>query len=178
MIIIGATARQSGKTELASCIINKFCKKEKITGIKITTLHKGDASFHRMMNLPLNENFIIEKSTVQGKNKSTDRMLSAGAIETYWVHSKAEFLNDALQQLLPLIDKNSFMVCESNSLRKIAEPDVFIMIRNLNSEIKNSVSDILELADFTVNFNGKEFINFDISMIAIDNGKFTIDNGK
>jgi len=178
MIMIGATARQSGKTELASCIINKFCKKEKIIGIKVTTLHEDDASFHRSMNLPLDKNFIIEKSTVQGKNKSTDRMLAAGASETYWVHSKAEFLNDAMQQLLPMIDKNSFMVCESNSLRKIAEPDVFIMIKNLNSEIKDSIRYILELADFTVDFNGKDFFNFDISMIAIDNGKFTIDNGK
>jgi len=174
MIMIGATARQSGKTELASCIIKKFCKKEKITGIKVTTLHEDDASFHRSMNLPSDEKFIIEKSTIQGKNKSTDRMFVAGAIETYWVHSKAGFLNDALQQLLPLIDKNSFMVCESNSLRKIAKPDVFIMIKNLNDNIKNSVSDILEFADLTVNFNGKERIDFDLNILKIDNGKWII----
>jgi hypothetical protein len=172
--MIGATARQSGKTELASCIIKKFCNKEKITGIKVTTLHEGDTSFHRSMNLPLNEKFIIEKSTLQGKNKSTDRMLVAGATETYWVHSKAGFLNDALQQLLTLIDKNSFIVCESNSLRKFVEPDIFIMIKNLNNSIKNSVSDILEFADFTVNFNGKEFVNFDLNILKIENGKWIL----
>ena len=172
--MIGATARQSGKTELASIIINKFCRRGKITGIKVTTVHKGDASFHKSMSLPLNKNFIIEKSTVHEKNKSTDRMLAAGAIETYWVHSKAEFMNDAMQELLPMIDKNSFIVCESNSLRKFVEPDVFIMIKNLNSNIKNSVSDILEFADFTVNFNGNEFINFDLNILKIENGKWII----
>lgn len=172
MIMIGATARQSGKTELACHIINKFRMKEKITGIKVTTLHEDDAAFHKSLDLPWNENFIIEKSTIHKKNKSTDRMLAAGAIETYWVHSKAEFLHDALQQLLTMIEKKSFIVCESNSMRKIAEPDVFIMIKNLNSEIKNSVSDILKFADFTVNFNGSEFIGFDLNMLDIENGKW------
>ncbi len=174
MIIIGATARQSGKTELASGIIKNFCKKEKITGIKVTILHEGDASFHRSMNLPLDENFIIEKSAVNEKNKSTDRMLAAGAIETYWVHSKAEFLNDALQQLLPMIDKNSFIVCESNSLRKFVEPDIFIMILNKTSSVKKSAADILKLADLIIESDGKEFINFDFSRIGISNGKWVL----
>ncbi|MFH0865618.1 MAG: hypothetical protein V1904_05460 [Bacteroidota bacterium] len=176
MIMIGATARQSGKTELACHIINKFRMKEKITGIKVTTLHEDDAAFHKSLNLPWNENFIIEKSTVQRKNKSTDRMLAAGATETFWVHSKIEFLNEALQQLLPMIDKKSFSVCESNSLRIIAKPDVFIMIKNSSCEIKNSVSGILELADFSVNFNGNEFNGFDLHKLNIEKGKWIYKN--
>jgi hypothetical protein len=170
MIMIGATARQSGKTEMAFCIIKKICAKEKITGIKVTTVHEGDASFHG--SLMLDENFSIEKSNVHKKNKSTDRMLEAGATETYWVHSKAEFLDDALQKLLPMIDKTSFMICESNSLRRIVKPDFFIMIKNMNSEIKKSVVDILELADFTVDFNGKEIIGFDLDKLNIENRKW------
>lgn len=170
--MIGATARQSGKTELASCIIKKFSKKEKITGIKVTTVHKDDAAFHKSMNLLLNKNFIIEKSIVQKKNKSTDRMIAAGAIETFWVHSKTEFLEDALLRLLPMLDKSSFIVCESNSLRKIAEPDVFIMIKNLNTEIKNSVAEILELADFTIDFNENGFTRFNLNMIDIKDRKW------
>jgi molybdopterin-guanine dinucleotide biosynthesis protein len=175
MIMIGATARQSGKTELASFIIKKFCKQNKITGIKISTLHQGDASYHGAMNLPMNEKFIIEKSIAQNKNKSTDRMMMAGSSETFWVHTKDEFLEDALHQLLPMVDKNSYLVCESNSLRKIAEPDVFIMIKNLKSEIKNSVKDILEKADLTIEFNGNEFINFDLSKITIKNGSWILE---
>ena len=159
MIIIGATARHSGKTELASCIIKKFCLKEKFTGIKISTIHENDSSFHGNID-NLNDNFIIEKNTVTGKNKSTDRMLSAGANETFWIHTKAEFLKDALIKLLPMLDKNSYLICESNSLRKIAEPDVFIMIKNIKSEIKNTAAEVLASADFTVDFNGKGFMIF------------------
>jgi len=173
MIIIGATARNSGKTELASCIIKKFSEKEKITGIKISTIHEGDSSFHGNIG-KLNDNFIIEKNSATGKNKSTDRMLTAGVQETFWIHTKAEYINDALQKLLPMLDKNSFLVCESNSLRKIAEPDIFIMITNLNKEIKNTASEVLKLADLTVDFNGKEFIGFDISRIEIENKKWKI----
>ena len=174
MIIIGATARHSGKTELAAGIIKKYCKKVKITGIKISTVRNGDSSFHGNIE-NLNDNFIIEKNITTGKNKSTDLMLLAGASETFWVHTKAVFLDEALQKLLPMLDKNSYFVCESNSLRKIAEPDIFIMIKNLNSEIKNTAKEVLASADYTVDFNGKEFINFDISKIYIRSGKFTID---
>jgi molybdopterin-guanine dinucleotide biosynthesis protein len=172
MIMIGATARQSGKTELASRIIDKFCKKGKITGVKISTLHEGDASFHGSMSLPMNEKYVIEKSTTQTKNKSTDRMLLAGAAETFWLHTKDIFLKDALNELLSMIDKNSFVVCESNSLRRIVEPDVFIMIKNLKSEIKNSVKDILELADLTIEFNGTDFSRFDMNILDIEDEKW------
>lgn len=173
MIIVGATARHSGKTELASSIIKNFCKKEKITGIKISTIHEGDRAFHGNIE-NLNENFIIEKNTATGKNKSTDRMLQSGASETFWIHTKAEYLNDALQKLLPMLDKNSYFVCESNSLRKIVEPDVFIMIKNLNSGIKNTAVEVLASADLTVDFNGKEFVYFDISRILIENEKWIL----
>jgi len=174
MIMIGATARQSGKTELASLIIKNFCKQEKITGIKISTLHEGDASFHGSMSLPMNEKYVIEKSTTHTKNKSTDRMLLAGATETFWLHSKDVFLNEALNELLPMIDKNSFVVCESNSLRRLVEPDVFIMIKNLKSEIKNSVKDVLELADFTIEFDGTKFLQFDLDTLDIVDEKWVL----
>jgi hypothetical protein len=176
MIMIGATARQSGKTELASRIIEKYCQEVKITGIKVTTVQKGDAVFHGSIALPPDKNYIIEKNSVQQKNKSTDRMLAAGAIETYWVHSRAEYLEEAIQQVLPLIDKNVFIVCESNSLRKLLEPGVFIVIKNLNKEIKDSVKDILEKADVTVNFNGNEFINFDLCNMEIKDGRWVLNN--
>ncbi|HNW98369.1 MAG TPA: hypothetical protein PKK00_08170 [Bacteroidales bacterium] len=173
MIIIGATARHSGKTELASSIIKNFSDNYKITGIKISTIHEGDNSFHGNIE-SLNENFTIKKNTVTRKEKSTDRMISSGAQETFWIHTKAEFLNIALQELLPMLDKNSFYVCESNSLRKLVQPDIFIMIKNLNKEIKNTATEVLNLADYIINFNGKEFINFDISKIEIEKGKWIL----
>ena len=60
--MIGATARQSGKTEMASRIIKRFCAREKIIGIKITTVHEGDESFHG--SLKLNENWTFILSTI------------------------------------------------------------------------------------------------------------------
>lgn len=172
MIMIGATARQSGKTEMASRIISKFCNEIKITGIKVTTVQKGDVSYHGSLELPSDKNFIIEKSSLSHKNKSTDRMIAAGAAEAFWLHSRSEFLEEAWGKLSSMIDKESFLVCESNSLRKIVQPGVFILIRNLKKEIKETVIDLIGKADLVVDFDGQKFIDFDENKIRIGNGKW------
>jgi hypothetical protein len=172
MIMIGATARQSGKTEMASRIISKFCNEIKITGIKVTTVQKGDVSYHGSLELPSDKNFIIEKSSFSHKNKSTDRLLAAGAAETFWLHSRFGFLEEAWEKLSSMIDKESFLVCESNSLRKILQPDIFILIRNLKKEIKGSVIDLIEKADQIIDFSDNVFMKFDLNRIAIINGKW------
>jgi len=177
IIIIGATARHSGKTELASAIIKTFSKKEKITGIKISTVIDGDTSFHGNIE-NLNSKFIITKNTSANTNKSTDRMLTAGAFEAFLVHSKAEYLDEALIQLVSMIDKNSFIVCESNSLRKSVIPDVFIMIKNTTQPLKDSTTSVIKYADLIIDSNGKEFSNFDLSSITIENGQWAINNNK
>jgi hypothetical protein len=173
MIIIGATARHSGKTELAYHVIHKFSSKVRIIGIKISAIHGGDSSFHGSME-KLNENFTIEKNSKTGMNKSTDRMSAAGAAETFWVHTKSEFLDEALQKLLPMLDKNSFLVCESNSIRKIVLPDLFFLITNLNKEIKNTALEVRDMADYAVEFDGERFTNFDLSRVEIENNKWVL----
>lgn len=172
-INIGATARQSGKTELACRIITHFYKEIKIIGVKISTIHKGDSLFHGNI-AKLDKNFIIEKNIFSGKEKSTDRMLTAGASEVFWVHVKAEFYNEMLQKLIPQIDKNAFVVCESNSLIKYAKPDVFLMINKQNTAIKDSASDVIKKAHHIIEYNGKEFLNFELSGIHINNEQWIL----
>lgn len=174
ILLIGATARQSGKTELASYIINRFSGEIKITGIKITTVQKGDASLHGSIALPAERNFTIEESSHLEKGKSTDRMLVAGAGETFWVHTRVEYLEEAWKKLSSRLDSNAFIVCESNSLRRIVKPDLFIMIRNLKREIKESVIDLMGNADLIIDFDGNKFLSFDIGRLGIKNNKWII----
>ncbi len=172
LILIGATGRNSGKTELVTMLIEKFSPEYKIIGLKVSTYYGNDEQFHGQNQIHLKEKFIIEKDANNSAGKNTSKMLVAGAKEVYWIKSKIECLNNAIHELILQLDKNIFIVCESNSLRKVVIPDVFIMIKNNMSPVKNSASDVINMADTIIESNGKEFTNFNISEIGIKNGKW------
>ncbi len=176
LLMVGATGRNSGKTELIAGVIGKFCKEYKIIGIKVSTYYGNDEQFHGQNQKHLKDKFIIEKDTDDKSGKNTARMLSAGASEVYWLKSKIEHLEDAICELISGLDKNTYIVCESNSLSKVAIPDVFIMIHNNQSPVKNSAADVIDMADVIVESDGENFINFNISNIAIEKGKWILKN--
>jgi len=173
LLLIGATSRNSGKTELASTIIKKFCKKNKIIGLKISTYHPMDEEFHGNSSSPLPDKFIIIKES-ENSNKDTARMLKAGASEVYWIRTKFEHTSEAIAEFLKLIEKTSYIICESNSLRKFVKPDIFIMINNNINIEKKSSTEVMGKVDINIISNGKKFINFDFSIIEIINGKWSL----
>lgn len=174
LLMIGATGRNSGKTELASLVIREFSKNYKIIGLKVSTYYGDDLKFHGQHETVLEENFTILKDSDNLTDKNTARMLIAGASEVYWLRTKIEFIDIAVKEFIAGIDKNAFIVCESNSLRKAVKPDIFIMINNNRSGVKITALDVLKTADAIIQFNGKEFVNFDISRIGISNGKWVL----
>jgi len=171
LLMIGATSRNSGKTELATSFIKKFSKKNKIIGLKVSTYHTNDSQFHGQQSMPLSENYIITIEN-ESSDKDTARMLKAGASEVYWLRTKSEYINEAINEFIKLIDKTSYVVCESNSLRKFIKPDIFIMIHNNQKSNKDSAIEVMKLADIKIISNGEKFINFDISRIDIKNEKW------
>ncbi|NTW33291.1 MAG: hypothetical protein HGB12_11835 [Bacteroidetes bacterium] len=173
LLMIGATSRNSGKTELASAFIKKFSKKNKIVGLKVSTYHINDSNFHGQQSLPLPDKYIIIKES-EKSDKDTARMLNAGASEVYWLRTKVEYINEAVNEFIKLIDKTSFIVCESNSLTKFIKPDIFIMIRNNQKPDKDSATEVMKMADIEIISNGEKFVNFDISGIEIDKGKWVL----
>jgi len=172
LLMIGSVCRNSGKTELACMVIREFHKKHKIIALKVSTHYTDDIHFHKN---PFDGNYSIIKDTDKSTDKNTARMLKAGASEVYWLRTKIEYIDVAIKEFLSNIGKNCFIVCESNSLRKVVHPGVFIMIDN-NSEIKSSAIEVMGKADIIINSNGKDFFNFDISNIAIENDKWILKN--
>ncbi|MBA4323057.1 MAG: hypothetical protein C0408_09605 [Odoribacter sp.] len=174
MLMIGATGRNSGKTELASQIIRAFQNNFKIIGLKVSTYYEDDSAFHSQQDF-LKENFTIIKDFDQTGNKSTSRMLSAGASDVYWINTKIGYMETAYQEFIHQIDKKAVIVCESNSLRKIVTPGLFIMIRNTsNNTIKSTASDVIGFTDKEILFNGSRFENFHISDLSFSNGKWSL----
>jgi len=174
IILIGGATRNVGKTTFSCAIIDNLSKKHHIIGLKIKTLYNGDDFFHGKDHNPLSGNYrIIEEFEKNGK-EDTMLMLNAGAKQVFRIKAKSEYLNEAFDDFFRQIPKNSFILCESNSLRKTIEPAVFLMIKHkYSSEIKPSAKELEHLADKIVFTDGKKH-NFEIKNITIENGQWSL----
>lgn len=174
LIMIGATGRNSGKTELVTRLITIFSKKYPITGLKVSTYYGNDEQYHGQNQEHLKENFLVIKDTDVSAEKNTAKMLAAGATEVFWIKTNINNIDKALAEFLTQKKNDTYIVCESNSLRKSIIPDIFIMIKNTTQQIKDSAINVMKHADIIIESNGREFSNFDISSISIENGKWNL----
>jgi len=127
LLLIGGTGRKIGKTTLASMIIEHFAKTNEIIGLKISNMKPGDEAFHGFHEHSLKQNYSILKEKKIG-NKDSQRMLGSGAKHSFFVRVQDEFINEAFEALLQKITADTIIVCESNSLRNIVEPGLFLMV--------------------------------------------------
>jgi len=176
IILIGGATRNVGKTTFSCAVINNLSKKHHLIGLKIKTLYRGDDFFHGKDHNPLSGNYRIIEEFEQNGKEDTMLMLKAGAKQVFRIKAKSEYLNDAFDEFLKQIPKNSFILCESNSLRKIAEPAVFLMIKHKYlTEIKPSAKELEHLADKIIFTDGEKH-NFDIKNIIIENEQWSLQN--
>lgn len=169
ILLIGGATRNVGKTNFSCSVIEKFSKVHSIIGLKIKTLYDGDNFFHGKDHNPLTGNYrIIEEFDNRG-DEDTMRMLKAGAERVFRMKVKSEFISEAFDDFLQQIPEGSFILCESNSLRKVIKPDVFLLIKHKNSnEIKQSAKELEPLANKII-FSDGEKHDFDINKIMIEN---------
>ena len=141
MLLIGATEKHSGKTELSTNIIKKFHAENDIIGIKATISREGEGK----------KGFSITEEKNRTREKDTSRMLTAGAKRVFWIKSDEESVMDALNNTLEQIPKDVFIVCESNSLRKYIEPAIFLMVsRDQSGEYKKTALQVINYADIII----------------------------
>jgi predicted P-loop ATPase/GTPase len=161
MILIGSTARNSGKTTLASSIISKYKLIRPVIGLKVTTIHdKNKKCIHGGEGCgvcsSLKGNFQITEELDASNNKDTSLLLTAGADKVYWLKTLEGSIYEGFQAFITRIPENALIVCESNSLRTVVNPGAFIMIKNSrNCQMKKSASEVIDQADIIMenNFN-------------------------
>lgn len=172
--MIGSTGKNTGKTTLACKIIKNFCNQNKIFGIKATTF-KTEREFHHIDNhISSKEGFHIFEENSIDSAKDTARMLAAGAVKVFWLQAKKENLKKGFNALMQKLNQDSIIVCESNSLRSIVKPGVFIMLGNKNNpDHKASAEALLHLADKFIVFDGENF-DIDLKKIKLVNGKWSL----
>jgi molybdopterin-guanine dinucleotide biosynthesis protein A len=175
--MIGSTGINVGKTDLACNIINKFSGDRDIVGIKVTTIKAKDGQCPRGgtgcgVCSSLKGDFLITEETGSNSGKDTARLLAAGARGVYWLRVIEKSLTEGITTLLDIISPEAPLVCESNSLRQVIEPALFLMVTRPGPRLfKTSAQSVKEYADeIVVSENSR--LHFDIDRIKLVNGKW------
>ena len=83
-------------------------------------------------------------------------------------------LEEGLTALPDIIGADAISICESNSLRLVVEPGLFLMVQGSNQEVpKSSARAVMRYADRIVISDGDNF-DFDIDRTKLVNGKWVI----
>ena len=179
MLMIGSAGANVGKTELARVLLRKFGKNHNITGIKVTTIKDKDGQCPRGgegcgVCSSLEGNFCITEETSKTSDKDTARLLAAGASRVFWIRVLKEHLVEGINAMLDVIGPKVVSICESNSLRQVVEPGLFLMARNNDSDSwKKSAELVREYADrIVISDSG----NFDLNLdrIKLVDGKWVL----
>ncbi len=177
--MIGSAGANVGKTELACALIKKFCKTTDITGIKVTTIRAKDGECPRGgegcgVCSSLDGDFDIMEETDSNSQKDTARLLAAGAKRVFWLRVMKKSLKEGLTCLLDIIGPEAVSICESNSLRQVVEPGVFLMVKGRDSKTwKSSARNVKKHADRIV-VTGPRGFNSDLDRIKLISGKWKL----
>ncbi len=172
MLMIGSAGRNAGKTILTCAVIKKFCKSTNITGIKVTTIKAKDGTCPRGgrgcgVCSSLDGNFCITEELKRNSSKDTSRLLAAGASRVFWLRVMRLHLKQGLTALLSIMGPDAVSICESNSLRHVVEPGLFLVVTAPNlKKWKASAQDVRRYVDKVVVSDGSNF-DFDIDEIKL-----------
>ena len=133
MLMIGSAVSNIGKTDLACTLLKKFSKNYDITGIKVTTIKDKEGQCPRGgkgcgVCATLEGAYCITEELGSSSEKDTARLLAAGASRVFWLRVLNEHLLQGIKALLDIIGQDTISICESNSLRQVVEPSLFLIV--------------------------------------------------
>ncbi len=169
LLIVGGATRNVGKTTFVINIIKKFNKDCKLISLKIKTIYPDDTFFHGKDENPLKENekYRIREISITDENKDAERMLKAGAYKVFYIKSEINFLDRAFNEFMKMIDNDNLIICESNSLRFIIKPEIYLFLKMNNTvEMKPSAEKLISFADKVILSDGQKY-NFDLNLLRV-----------
>jgi molybdopterin-guanine dinucleotide biosynthesis protein A len=162
-LVVGAVARNSGKTEFACAIIREFHRTHPVVGVKVTAITEGKSVCPRGgegcgVCAAFEGDFHIDEETGEQPDKDTARMLASGASRVFWIRCRRQRIGAALKALAPRLGPGTLVVAESNSLARAIEPDLLLMVKDpRGSSVKASAADVMPLAHRVVVSTGGAF---------------------
>lgn len=163
MLLLGSAGRNSGKTLFASRIIEQMSQHHPVIGAKVTTISERNGACPRGgegcgVCGSLEGNFCITEEKTPGQKKDTQRLLAAGAERVFWLRAHRNHLGKAAQALLETIGPDTPIVCESNSLRSVIEPSLFLMLHPTGKHsFKESAQAVDSWTDLHIAFDGSGY---------------------
>jgi len=160
MLMIGAGARNAGKTEFACEVLRRYARTTPLVAVKVTPVSnpgdccpRGSEGCGICEELP-GEYAIAEEKSLAGE-KDTSRLLVAGASKVLWLRALRDKLGQGLEALLRQIPPGPGIVCESTSSRLLLEPDLFVVLQRKGSiTLKDSCRQVIDLANRICEFDG------------------------
>lgn len=177
MILIGATWRNSGKTELALRLISYFLKKKQaLTALKVTSVDPEEKGCPRGgkgcgVCTSFKGAYLLTEEHSDRLDKDTSRLKKAGARRVFWLRVKKNKLKEGILEFLKNVPPDELIICESNSLRLAAQPGLFLLTNPAgNKKVKSSCKAVAEYADRILEFENFDF-NFDLAGISYEEGR-------
>jgi hypothetical protein len=163
LILLGSSGRNAGKTQLATAIIARCAQKTAVYALKVTSVAARGASCPRGGGgcgaCALSGDFLLQREMPAGVlpgasigAKDTQRMLAAGARESWWLRSLRAALDDGYQRFAAGVPPGAVIVAESNSLRRVVSPAFFVMVENAHAAPKASAREVAAAADLVLRF--------------------------
>jgi len=158
LLIVGSTSRNIGKTEFACGIIEAHARDKDIIGVKVIPVDHGKEKCHRGLEGcglcdSLTGDYEIIEETDDTSGKDTARMLKSGAKKAYLLIVERRCLERGINALLKMMPEKAMIVIESNTIRKVIEPGLFIVIKKKSvSSVKRSCAEVIGFADKVVEF--------------------------
>jgi len=178
-IIIGSTGRNTGKTEFACRLIKQYSPKQKIIGVKVVAINKCEGNCPRGgkgcgVCTSLKGDYEIFEETKLDPAKDTSRMLIAGAHKVYFLKVDKDFLEKGIKALVKTLPPDAMVVLESNSIRKVIEPGLFLVIKNLNErKVKESCAEVISYANKIIEFDNMSW-DFPPERVIVKNNSWFI----
>ncbi|MDR1147838.1 MAG: hypothetical protein LBK66_04335 [Spirochaetaceae bacterium] len=153
LIIIGSTGRNSGKTFLAAELIKHFDERP-LTALKVTSIERLNDICPRNGKgcgaCAIDSNFCLEEELSDSGSKDTTILRAAGADRVFWLRCLRTALAEGFAAFLEHSGDGP-VICESNSLREVINPALFIMIRDSEGgKSKPSAEKAAEKSDITL----------------------------
>jgi len=162
MLLLGSAGRNAGKTALACAVLAGRPAAAGAVGLKVTAIRRNGGACPRGGRgcgacASLKGDYCITEEDNPRSPKDTGRLLAAGAEKVFWLRVRTGRLAEGMAALLAVAGRGP-CVCESNSLRTVVEPGLFLMLRAKGARAwKATARAVREFADRTVVFDGGGF---------------------
>lgn len=163
MLLMGSAGRNAGKTTFGCALIQRYAPAHDIVAAKVTTIQGRNEVCPRGgqgcgVCAAFEEDYCITEEDQRDGSKDTQRLLAAGARNVYWLRVRSEFLAEGAAALMERIGLDIPVVCESNSLRRVLAPGLFLLFRNADEKsTKETARVVLPFVDRTVLCDGVRF---------------------